>query len=235
MIDNRRVVAIVPARGGSKGIPGKNLREVGGMSLLHRALHAAIACRYVDAVVVSSDDAAILEHASHVPGVIALQRPPDLASDASAMSPVVDHVLSTHPADIVVLLQPTSPLREVHDIDSAIEKFVAEGTNSLISVCPARTSPYWMYRLTNDDRLQTLLPKLDAATRQELPATFQVNGALYIVNASWFAKHHTFVDEQTVAYVMPAERSIDVDTPEDLIVAEALLAHRISVVQSTDK
>lgn len=235
MIDNRRVVAIVPARGGSKGIPGKNLREVAGVSLLHRALRTAKACHYIDAVVVSSDDQAILEHASQIEGVIALRRPSELASDASAMSPVVEHVLTSQPADAVVLLQPTSPLRDVHDIEVGLEKFVSANANSLVSVCPTRTSPYWMYRLSSDERLQPLLPKSDAATRQELPATYQVNGALYIVNASWFAEHHVFVDDHTVAYVMPADRSIDVDTPEDLIVAEALLTHQKSVAQSTDK
>jgi N-acylneuraminate cytidylyltransferase len=223
MIDNRRVVAVVPARGGSKGVPGKNLREVAGVSLLHRALQTATACNYVDAVVVSSDDDAILQHAGLVPGVLTLLRPSELATDASSMAPVVDHVLSIHDADIVVLLQPTSPLREVHDIKGGLERFVAAGADSLVSVCPARTSPYWMYRLTDNGRLQSLLPKPDAATRQELPETYQVNGALYVVRASWFAEHHVFVDEQTVAYVMPVDRSIDIDNPEDLIVAEAVL------------
>lgn len=235
MIDNRRVVAIVPARGGSKGVPGKNLREVAGVSLLHRTLHTAIACKYVDAVVVSSDDDAILEHAAQVSGVLSLLRPSELATDASSMAPVVDHVLSIHGADIVVLLQPTSPLREVQDIDGGLRKFVDIGADSLVSVCPTRTSPYWMYRLADNERLQSLLPKPDAATRQELPETYQVNGALYIVRASWFAERHVFVDEHTVAFVMPAERSIDVDTPEDLITAEAMLEHRRSVAKSTDK
>ena len=127
MIDNRRVVAVVPARGGSKGVPGKNLREVAGVSLLHRALQTATACNYVDAVVVSSDDDAILQHAGLVPGVLTLLRPSELATDASSMAPVVDHVLSIHDADIVVLLQPTSPLREVHDIKGGLERFVAAG------------------------------------------------------------------------------------------------------------
>ena len=230
MIDNRRVVAIVPARGGSKGVPGKNLREVAGVSLLHRALHTTIACQYVDAVVVSSDDDAILEHAAQVSGVLTLLRPSELATDASSMAPVVDHVLSIHDADIVVLLQPTSPLPEVQHIDGGLRKFVDIGADSLVSVCPTRTSPYWMYRLADNERLQSVLPKLDAATRQELPETYQVNGALYIVGTSWFTKHHIFVDEQTIAYVMPAERSIDVDTPEDLIVAEAVLRRHMAAL-----
>jgi CMP-N-acetylneuraminic acid synthetase len=235
MINNRRVIAVVPARGGSKGVPGKNLRIVGGTSLLHRTLSVALASKYVDAVIASSDDDEILRHASMVDGVTALTRPADLASDTSAMAPVVEHVLHSHDADIVVLLQPTSPLRQTNDIDKGLEKFIAARASSLISVCPARTSPYWMYRIVDGDRIEPVLAKPEAATRQELPATFQVNGALYIVDVDWFTQHRIFVDDSTVAYVMPSERSIDVDSPEDLLVAEALLSGKDHLPASTDK
>jgi N-acylneuraminate cytidylyltransferase len=226
MIDNRRVLAVVPARGGSKGVPGKNLREVGGVSLLRRTLDAATASRYIDVVVVSSDDDGILRHASSVHGVLTVERPAELAEDGTAMAPVVDHVLSLHPADIVVLLQPTSPLRESADIDGALGRFASAGADSLVSVCTTETSPYWMYRLDGDDRMHPLLPKLDVATRQELPPTYRVNGAVYVVDAEWFRTNHVFVGEDTVAYVMAPERSLDVDTELDLVVAEALLARR---------
>lgn len=223
MINDRRVLAVVPARGGSKGVPGKNLREVGGVSLLHRTLGVALSSRHVDLVVVSSDDSAILEHASMMQGVVTLRRPAELAGDDTAMAPVVEHALTAHPADIVVLLQPTSPLRETTDVDGALERFASAGAESLMSVCPAATSPYWMYRLGDGDRLQPILPKPEAATRQELPPTYQVNGAIYVVNSAWFRKHRVFANSETIAYVMPRERSIDVDSETDLLVAEALV------------
>lgn len=235
MIDDRRVIAVVPARGGSKGVPGKNLREVGGVSLLHRTLRAAAASRHVDLVIVSSDDDAILEHASLIEGVITLKRPTELAGDDTAMAPVVEHALDAHPADVIVLLQPTSPLRETTDIDGALERFVSSGAHSLISVCPAATSPYWMYLLGEDGRLQSLLPKPNVATRQELPPTYQINGAVYVVESRWFREHRMFSDNETVAYVMPGERSIDVDSETDLMVAEALVARRESATPSNDK
>jgi CMP-N,N'-diacetyllegionaminic acid synthase len=235
MIDDRRVIAVVPARGGSKGVPGKNLREVGGVSLLHRTLRAATASRHVDLVVVSSDDNAILEHASLIEGVIMLRRPADLAGDDTAMAPVVEHALNAHPADIVVLLQPTSPLRETVDIEGALERFVSSGAHSLISVCPTATSPYWMYLLGEDGRLLPILRKPDVATRQELPPTYQVNGAVYVVESRWFREHRVFSDNETIAYVMPGERSIDVDSETDLIVAEALLAQREPAAPPSDK
>lgn len=226
MIDNRRVLAVVPARGGSKGVPGKNLREVGGMSLLRRTLDVAQASRHIDRIAVSSDDDGILGHASSVNGILTIKRPAELAEDGTAMAPVVDHVLSMHPADIVVLLQPTSPLRESTDIDGALERFVSSGADSLVSVCPTETSPYWTYRLDEGDRMHPLLPKQDVATRQELPKTYRVNGAVYVVDAAWFRTNHVFVGDNTVAYVMAPERSLDVDTEIDLVVAEALLAKR---------
>ena len=235
MIDNRRVLAVIPARGGSKGIPGKNLREVGGVSLLHRTIRAAMASRHVDLVVVSSDDNAILEHASLLQGVITLRRPADLAGDDTAMAPVVVHALDTHPADIVVLLQPTSPLRETNDIDDALERFVAAGADSLMSVCPTATSPFWMYRIGDDNRLESILPEQDATTRQQLPPTYQVNGAVYIVGSRWFREHRRFSDSETIAHVMPRERSIDVDTETDLLVAEALISKREPAAAPNDK
>ena len=235
MIDDRRVIAVVPARGGSKGVPGKNLREVGGVSLLHRTLRAAAASRHVDLVVVSSDDDAILEHASLIEGVITLKRPTELAGDDTAMAPVVEHALDAHPADVIVLLQPTSPLRETTDIDGALERFVSSGAHSIVSVCPTATSPYWMYLLGEDGRLQTILPKPDVATRQELPPTYQINGAVYVVESRWFREHRMFSDNETVAYVMPGERSIDVDSETDLMVANALVARRESATASNDK
>lgn len=235
MIDGRRVIAVVPARGGSKGVPGKNLREVAGTSLLHRTLKAATASRHVDVVVVSSDDNAILEHASQIDGVLTLRRPIELAGDDTAMAPVVEHVLTTHPADIIVLLQPTSPLRETADIDGALERFVTVGADSLVSVCPTATSPYWMYRLGEGDRLQSILPKPEVATRQELPHTYQINGAVYVVGSAWFRRHRVFSDGETIAYVMPRERSIDIDSETDLIVAEALVAQRDPAAPSNDK
>jgi CMP-N,N'-diacetyllegionaminic acid synthase len=235
MIDDRHVLVVVPARGGSKGVPGKNLREIGGVSLLHRTIRSAMVSRYVDLVVVSSDDETILEHARLIDGVVALKRPSDLATDESAMWPVVEHALSENAADIVVLLQPTSPLRDTADIDGALEKFIANEANSLVSVCSARTSPYWMYRLSDDDLLQPVLAKPDVATRQELPPTYQVNGAVYIVDAEWFGDRHVFVDDETIAYVMPTSRSIDVDTEADLVVAEALLTWAEPLTTPTDK
>jgi CMP-N,N'-diacetyllegionaminic acid synthase len=224
MIGNKRVLAVVPARGGSKGIPGKNLKEVVGRSLLHRTIDQALTANTVDEVVVTSDDQAILRHAMEVDGVRTIERPGDLAADDTAMWPVVLHALEhSAPCDVVVLLQPTSPLRLAADIDAAIALLEERGANSVMSVCEVATSPYWMFTIDSGDKLHRILPKQQAATRQELPRCYEINGALYVVNSSWFRTSRLFVDDDTLAYVMPRERSVDVDTPEDLATAERLL------------
>jgi len=225
MIGDKRVLAVVPARGGSKGIPGKNLRMIAGRSLLHRTIDQALSAKFVDEVVVTSDDQEILRHAKEVVGVKAIARPGELAADDTAMWPVVLHALdNSSPCDVVVLLQPTSPLRLATDIDAAIAMLVDRNANSVMSVCEVATSPYWMFTIGDGDKLQRILPKQQVATRQELPTCFEINGALYVVNSKWFRTSQLFVDDDTLAYVMPRERSVDIDTPEDLATAERLLS-----------
>lgn len=227
MIDGLRVLAVVPARGGSKGIPGKNLAEVGGVPMLELAVRCARQSRHVDEVAVTSDDAAILARAGALPGVTVVRRPAELATDDVAMAPVVAHAVGEcAPCDVVVLLQPTSPLREPGDVDGALELLVSRGAGSVVSVAPVATSPWWMYVLDADGRMSPVLPKSTAATRQELPDVVAVNGAVYAVRTERFLAAPAFVDADTLAYPMPRERSIDVDTPADLAVARALASGR---------
>ena len=215
---------MVPARGGSKGIPGKNLKAIAGRSLLHRTINQALEANTIDDVVVTSDDEAILRHASEIAGVRTVERPRELAADDTAMWPVVMHALDHSPTcDVVVLLQPTSPLRIPADIDGAVGMLVERKANSVMSVCEVATSPYWMFTIGSGDKLQRILPKQPVATRQELPPCYEINGALYVVAADWFRQSQVFVDDDTLAFVMPRERSVDIDTPEDFALAERLL------------
>lgn len=229
MIGDRRVLAVVPARGGSKGIPGKNLRTIGGVSLLHRAVSVALESAHVDHVVVTSDDESILRHAEEIDGVTTLLRPAELAADDSAMWPTVVHALDhSDPADVVVLLQPTSPLRLASDVDEAIELLHARGATSVVSVSPVTKSPYWMYTIGGDQRMRPILPPNEATSRQQLPAVHAVNGAVYVVDTGHLRRAHRFVDDDTLAVVMPTSRSIDVDDPLDLVIAETILGSAAS-------
>lgn len=229
MIGARKVLALIPARGGSKGLPGKNILPVHGRPLLALTADAARAASALDRIVVSSDADSILA-AARTCGVEAMRRPAELASDTATTVDVVLHALDAYPGhDVVVVLQPTSPLRSAADIDAALERFAASGAPACVSVCEAEQSPYWMYRL---GERQTLLPLLDASVeatrRQDLPAVYVLNGAVYVADAAWLRATRAFVGPGTVAHIMPAERSLDIDTLEDFRMLEAALRDRSS-------
>ena len=217
MIGTRKVLALIPARGGSKGLPGKNILPVGGRPLLAWSVDAARAARSVDRVVLSSDDDAIMAAARACGCEVPFVRPAALASDNATTIDVVMHALDALPDyDVIVLLQPTSPLRTAADIDAACERLASSGAPACVSVSPVDQNPYWMYHLGED---QYLVPVVETppsvARRQDLPAVYALNGAVYVADIAWLRQSRTFVTRETVAHVMPAERSIDIDTIAD--------------------
>ena len=217
MIGKLKVLAVVPARGGSKRVPGKNLREAGGKPLLAWTLAAARASRHVDHLAVSSDDAAILELAARLGCDSALRRPDALAADQSPGIDPVLHALASLPGyDIVVLLQPTSPLRRAADIDACLEKCAAPGANACVSVTRSREHPEWLYRL---DARGCMIPAFAGAAEP----LHVLNGAVYAARIPWLTEHRAFVAPETFAHVMPEEYSLDIDTPHDLALADLML------------
>lgn len=230
MIDAQAVLAVIPARGGSKGLPGKNIRQAGGKPLIAWTIEAARGARLVDRVILSSDDAAIIAVAREWGCEAPFVREARLAGDETPTIEVVLDALARLPGyPWVVLLQPTSPLRTAADVDGAIARCAALGAPSCVSVCPARESPYWMYTLAEGSRLAPLLPAGMPTRRQDLPAVYSLNGAVYVARADWLARERKFVTTETVAYEMPAERSLDIDTESDLIQLQALLGDKRDV------
>jgi CMP-N,N'-diacetyllegionaminic acid synthase len=226
MIGGRRVLALIPARGGSKGLPRKNLLTVNGRPLLCWTVAAARAAQVLDSVVLSSDDDEIIATARACGCEAPFRRPAPLASDSAAMIDVVLHALDELPQyEVVVLLQPTSPLRTAHDIDAACRLFLDSAAPACVSVSPAAKSPYWMYSLGERQRLHPILEGADEIVRrQDLPPVYVLNGALYIADAAWLRKSRTFLSQDTVGYVMPADRSLDIDTPADFATFERAVA-----------
>jgi N-acylneuraminate cytidylyltransferase len=225
MIDGRSVLALVTARGGSAGLPRKNLREVGGKTLLVRAVEAGQGAATVDRVVLSSDDPEIIQAAILAGCDVPFLRPAGLASDQARSIDVVRHALKTLPEgyDLVVLLQPTSPLRNARDVEAALELCVRYGAPACVSVCAADKPPFWMHGLDERLRLQPILPEYQRASRrQDLPRAFAVNGAVYVACTDWIRAQDSFIGPGTIGYVMPRERSIDIDDELDLVIAEAL-------------
>lgn len=226
VIGGKTVIAIVPARGGSKGLPGKNIVPVGGKPLLAWTIEAARKARYLDRIILSSDDDAIIAVALQLGCEVPFRRDAGLAADESPTIEVVLDALNRCPGyDWAVLLQPTSPLRVADDIDRALEHCVALGAPACVSVCEAEQSPYWMYTLQAGRRLAPLLPT-SATRRQELPPAYVLNGAVYVAAVAELTANRSFLTAETVAYEMPVERSLDIDTASDLAQAESYLRAR---------
>lgn len=221
MIDGLRVLAFVPARGGSKGLPRKNILDLAGRPLIAWTLAAARESVYVDRCVVSTDDAEIAAVASAHGGDVPFMRPPELAHDTSATFDAIQHALENVAGyDIVLLLQPTSPLRTGGDIDGALEQLQRHGAPSCVSVVEPAKSPYWSYKVDARNRLVPLLDeRLTRLRRQDLPKSYVLNGAVYAARVDWLLHHKDFLGGDTVPYVMPAERSMDIDTAFDLRLA----------------
>jgi CMP-N,N'-diacetyllegionaminic acid synthase len=225
MIGGATVLALIPARGGSKGVPGKNIRPVGGRPLIAWSIAAAKASRYVDRTVLSSDDQGIIDAARSFGCDAPFTRPAELATDEADSMSVVRHAMTVLPEryDYLVLLQPTSPMRLAQDIDRAIERCVNSGAPACVSVCEPDKSPYWMFRAGKGDVLEPLLAAEIPDRRQQAPAVLALNGAVYVARTDHLAGGGAFLAPGTIGYVMPTERSFDIDTELDLRIVDFLL------------
>jgi CMP-N,N'-diacetyllegionaminic acid synthase len=225
MINGKTVLALIPARGGSKGIIGKNIRDFAGKPLLAWTIEAAQKSHYIDRLVLSSDDAEIINVALKWGCEAPFVRPEHLALDETpGMEPVL-HAISILPFyDYIVLLQPTSPLRSTADIDGCIEMCLSQSANACVSVTEPDKSPYWMYTMDDQNMMKPVINKdKGIARRQDMPLIVALNGAVYIAKSDWLLNKKTFVSHGTLAYLMPKNRSIDIDTELDLLLAEFML------------
>jgi N-acylneuraminate cytidylyltransferase len=224
-----RVLALIPARAGSKGLPGKNKRPIGGKPLISYTIEAAKAARSLTDRAVSSDDPDILDIA-RASGVTAVARPQTLAQDDTPILPAIRHALSYFREehgkrfDCIALLQPTSPLRRPTDIDEAVELFMTHRAPVCSVYRCEDNHPARMYRM-DGNRLVSLMPEWATMRRQDLPAVYHRNGALYV-----FGEEHAtagaIIADPMIPYVMPAELSINVDTELDLLLVEAVLGRQ---------
>lgn len=225
MIANQTVIAIIPARGGSKGIPRKNVRDLCGKPLIAWTIESALRSRYIDTVLVTSDDKEILQ-VSKKYGAQTIQRPSYLASDESPSIDAVIHALQQKEQhDIVILLQPTSPLRNEYHINESLELFIKKVTTSLVSVSEVTESPYWMYKI-KAGKLKPLLEDIAASRRQDLPKIYKLNGAIYIKKQCSLVKEKFFIDENTYSYIMPVNTAIDIDNRIDWEMVSHLIKER---------
>ena len=226
MIDGKSVVAVIPARGGSKGLPGKHLLEAGGKPVIAWSIEGAQASRHIDRLILSSEDAEIIGVARRWGCEVPFVRPADLAGDTAKIEDALIHALDAlgNEYDYLVLLQATSPLRAAEDIDACLDMCARTNAPACVSVTLPEKSPYWMYRVGDDGRMQRLLEEgAEFHRRQDLPPVYGVNGAVYVAEVPWFRENRTFLHPETRAHVMPSERAVDLDEPRDFVLLKAML------------
>lgn len=221
------VIALIPARGGSKGVPRKNLRPLRGKPLIAYTIEQALKSAHLTGVLVSTEDAEVARISEDL-GAAVIARPVDLAQDDTPTMDVVFQALDElasrgHSAGIVVLLQPTSPLRRATDIDEAIALFWEQECDSVVSVYKSPHPPHWMFEVENGYLKPILGRKALQLKRQALPATYTPNGAIFIATASGLQAHRSFYTPRSLPYIMPPERSLDIDTEFDFTLAELSL------------
>ena len=224
MYQNKTFLAIIPARGGSKRLPRKNVEDLCGKPLIAWSIEAGLKSKYIDKVVVSSDDEEILNTASKL-RIDTIKRPDILASDTATSFDVIKHVLSiSKNYDYVVLLQPTSPLRNNTHIDKAIKLLEQKNADAIISVCEMDHSPLWSNTLQEDGALDTFLrDNVSDKRSQELEKYYRVNGAIYICKLDKLLKEESFfLKENIYAYIMNRASSVDIDEQIDLDFARVL-------------
>ena len=233
-----RVLGIITARGGSKGIPGKNLKPLGGRPLLDFTIDAANDTP-LDRLILSTEDAKIADAARALGCEVPFMRPAELARDETPHLPVIVHAVQwlrdhdNYVADVVVILQPTSPLRSSADIAAALRMLELSGADSVVSVnhVPAHAHPMRMLKVAADGSATLFVTGEPVRNRinrrQDLPDAYVMNGAVYACRTDvLFGPQPSLYGDRVVAYPMPIERSISIDTPEDWEEAERQLANQ---------
>ena len=229
MFLKKRVLAIIPARVGSKRIPGKNIFPVAGKPLIAWTIEAAKKSKYIDRIIVSTDDQKIKRISEEFGAEVPFIRPNHLATDEAGSVDVIKHAISAigEKFTYIVLLQPTSPLRTTEDIDNAIEKLDGK-TKAVVSVCETSHSPLWCNNLPEDLSMADFLkPEITGKRSQDLPKYYRLNGALYVSETDYFYQNNNFFGKKTKAFIMPPVRSVDVDEEIDLAFAEFLLSRNL--------
>jgi CMP-N,N'-diacetyllegionaminic acid synthase len=227
------ILGLIPARGGSKAIPRKNLLPLANKPMVAWTIDAASEAGVFDRLILSTDDAEIAQLGRKLGIEVPFLRPADLATDGSTSVDVCIHALEwlegneNYRPDFIMLLQPTSPLRSATDIRASVELAAVRQANSVVSICEVHHHPSWMKILDNEGHLRNLFAHTSAPTRrQDLFPVFALNGAIYLALRSLVLSERTFVSDGTLGYLMPPERSVDVDRAWDFYLADLILRDR---------
>lgn len=221
MYKGKSFLVIIPARGGSKGIPNKNIIEVEGKPLIKYSIDAALESKYVDRIVVSTDSEEIAKVSAESGADVPFLRPVSLSTDTAKTIDALIHAVNTlkengSAYDYLVLLQPTQPLRESFHIDEAIEKIVERGAGSLVSVSDVHEHPILMRTINEQGNLINLLQTSSTVRRQDFPTFYKVNGSIYINKIDENFNENLSLNDNQLPYIMDTKYDVDIDEPFDL-------------------
>ena len=233
MINGKSVLAIIPARGGSKGLPGKNIKELCGKPLIAWTIKQAKSCSDIDRIVVSTDDREIAEVAKKYGAEVPFMRPAELASDPATTVDVISHAINwlkeheDYRPEYILLMQPTSPLRSSEDTGGVIGMLKDKDAKAVVSVCETDQHPWWSNILPEDDNMKAFL-RLEILNkrRQDLPVFYRLNGAIYLADTDYLYEYNGFLGPNTFAYKMPRTRSVDIDSDLDFKLAKLLFEEK---------
>ena len=231
-VENQGILGVIHARGGSKRIPLKNIKPLAGQPLIAYMVEAAMECRLLDRLIVSTDHPEIARIAKEYGAEVPFMRPADLAEDV-ASELVTQHAVrfveaEGYPVRIVLTMQPTTPFCTAEDIDACITKMLDSDLDTVFTACPVHERPEWMYRM-EEDRAVPYTGRLvqgDAGISQKLPALYIPNGAVWATRRDVLMKRGLITGPNSGLVVMSRERSVDIDDPVDFVTAEAI-AHEM--------
>lgn len=233
MYKNKRILAIIPARGGSKGIPSKNIIDIYGKPLIQYSIECAKESKYIDRTIISTDDLKIKEVSERCGGDVTFLRPSELAQDTSKTIDCLVHAvnwLKEHGEeyDYLVLLQNTVPLRKSWQVDEAIEKLFSGNERSLVSITEVEENPVLMRTLNEDGTVKNMLQLNSTMRRQDFPKFYRVDGAIYIQKLDEDFNLDTSLNDGKLAYIMEEKYSVDIDTYLDIKKIEYYLEQELN-------
>lgn len=228
MYKGKKILAIIPARGGSKGVPLKNIINVGGNPLLYYSIECGKNSKYIDRTIISTDDYRIKEVAERLGGDVPFMRPLELALDTSKTIEAIVHAVVTlkklgEEYDYVVILQNTVPLRKAWHVDEAIEQIVSSDENGLVSVTEVDDHPILMRTLKENNTLENLLPMNSTVRRQDFPKYYKVDGAIAIQKLDENFGLNTSINDGKLGYIMEEKYTVDIDNYRDIKIVEYYL------------
>lgn len=227
MYNGKKILSLIPARGGSKGIKNKNIIDLSGQPLISYTIISALESKFIDRTVVTTDSEAIADISKKYGADVPFIRPKELASDVSKTIDAVLHAINAlekmgDTYDVLVLLQPTQPLRTVIDIDEAIEFFFKRNLQGLVSVSPVDDNPLFIRTIDENGKLSSLVKMNSTCRRQDMPKYYRVNGCVYINQISNITVQTSFNDNP-IGYIMEKSHSVDIDDLSDVVMAEYYL------------